>query len=153
MRFLRQRSAHQGRHCHGTAATFGGLAGPQHRAKPGRGGQLARSAGSSASFTSREGVHAFLRLKSGETRKVHVDCRATIGELANDNTICASTARPAPSLARHPPDGARSGDEPGRSPARRRRGQVRSGQSAPGVSMGMQTKGKKTRPVTSARAT
>ena len=52
--------------------------------KPGRGGQMARSAGSSASFTSREGVHAFLRLKSGETRKVHVDCRATIGELAND---------------------------------------------------------------------
>ncbi len=52
--------------------------------KPGRGGQLARSAGSSASYTSREGVHAFLRLKSGETRKVHIDCRATIGELAND---------------------------------------------------------------------
>src|SRR6202046_3070600 len=52
--------------------------------KPGRGGQMARSAGSSAYFTSREGVHAYLRLKSGETRKVHVDCRATIGELAND---------------------------------------------------------------------
>jgi large subunit ribosomal protein L2 len=52
--------------------------------KPGRGGQLARSAGSSASYTSREGVHAYLRLRSGETRKVHIDCRATIGELAND---------------------------------------------------------------------
>ena len=52
--------------------------------KPGRGGQLARSAGSSVSFTSREGIYAYLRLKSGETRKVHVDCRATIGEVGND---------------------------------------------------------------------
>jgi large subunit ribosomal protein L2 len=52
--------------------------------KPGRGGQMARSAGASANFTSREGVHAFIRLKSGETRKVHIDCRATVGELAND---------------------------------------------------------------------
>src|ERR1700719_5059779 len=52
--------------------------------KPGRCGQLARSAGSSVSFTSREGIYAFLRLKSGETRKVHVDCRATIGEVGND---------------------------------------------------------------------
>jgi large subunit ribosomal protein L2 len=52
--------------------------------KPGRGGQLARSAGSSVSFTAREGIYAYLRLKSGETRKVHVDCRATIGEVGND---------------------------------------------------------------------
>jgi large subunit ribosomal protein L2 len=52
--------------------------------KPGRGGQIARSAGGSAQYTSREGIHAYLRLKSGEIRKVHVDCRATLGELAND---------------------------------------------------------------------
>jgi large subunit ribosomal protein L2 len=52
--------------------------------KPGRGGQLARSAGASAQYTSREGIHAFIRLKSGETRKVHIDCRATLGELSND---------------------------------------------------------------------
>jgi large subunit ribosomal protein L2 len=52
--------------------------------KPGRGGQLVRSAGGSAQYTSREGIHAYLRLKSGEIRKVHVDCRATLGELAND---------------------------------------------------------------------
>ena len=52
--------------------------------KPGRGGQLARSAGASVSFTSREGIYAFLRLKSGETRKVHIDCRATLGEVGND---------------------------------------------------------------------
>jgi large subunit ribosomal protein L2 len=52
--------------------------------KPGKGGQLARSAGSSVQYTSREGLHAYIRLKSGETRKVHIDCRATLGELAND---------------------------------------------------------------------
>ena len=52
--------------------------------KPGRGGQLARTAGNSAQFTAREGIYAYLRLKSGETRKVHVDCRATIGEVGND---------------------------------------------------------------------
>jgi large subunit ribosomal protein L2 len=52
--------------------------------KPGKGGQLARSAGSSVAFTAREGIYAYLRLKSGETRKVHIDCRATIGEVGND---------------------------------------------------------------------
>jgi large subunit ribosomal protein L2 len=52
--------------------------------KPGKGGQLARSAGSSVSYTSREGIYAMIRLKSGEMRKVHVDCRATIGEVGND---------------------------------------------------------------------
>jgi large subunit ribosomal protein L2 len=45
---------------------------------------MARSAGASVSFTSREGLYAFLRLRSGETRKVHIDCRATIGEVGND---------------------------------------------------------------------
>ena len=52
--------------------------------KPGKGGQLARSAGGSAQFTAREGIYALIRLKSGEMRKVHVDCRATIGEVGND---------------------------------------------------------------------
>jgi large subunit ribosomal protein L2 len=52
--------------------------------KPGKGGQLARSAGGSAQYTSREGLHAYIRLKSGEVRKVHIDCRATLGELSND---------------------------------------------------------------------
>ena len=52
--------------------------------KPGKGGQIARSAGGSAQFTSREGIYAYIRLKSGETRKVHIDCRATLGELSND---------------------------------------------------------------------
>ncbi|MGH8518798.1 MAG: 50S ribosomal protein L2, partial [Panacagrimonas sp.] len=52
--------------------------------KPGKGGQMARSAGASANFTAREGIYALLRLKSGESRKVHIDCRATIGEVSND---------------------------------------------------------------------
>ena len=52
--------------------------------KPGKGGQLARSAGGSAQLAAREGVYATIRLRSNETRKVHVDCRATIGEVGND---------------------------------------------------------------------
>src|SRR6185503_11366403 len=51
---------------------------------PIKGGQLVRSAGGSAQYTAREGIYASIRLKSGETRKVHVDCRATIGEVGND---------------------------------------------------------------------
>ena len=52
--------------------------------KPGKGGQLARSAGGSAQLVAREGIYATLRLRSTEMRKVHVDCRATIGEVGND---------------------------------------------------------------------
>jgi large subunit ribosomal protein L2 len=51
---------------------------------PGKGAQIARSAGSSAQLLAREGSYAQLRLRSGEIRKVHVDCRATIGEVGND---------------------------------------------------------------------
>jgi large subunit ribosomal protein L2 len=51
---------------------------------PGKGAQLARSAGASAQLLAREGTYAQLRLRSGEIRKVHVDCRATIGEVGNE---------------------------------------------------------------------
>lgn len=51
--------------------------------KPGKGAQLARSAGSSVQLVAREGAYATLRLRSGEMRKVHVDCKATIGEVGN----------------------------------------------------------------------
>ena len=51
--------------------------------KPGRGAQLARSAGASAQLIAREGIHATLRLRSGEMRKVPLDCRATLGEVSN----------------------------------------------------------------------
>ncbi len=52
--------------------------------KPGKGGQIARAAGASVQFSAKEGGFALLRLKSGETRRVHIDCRATIGEVGND---------------------------------------------------------------------
>lgn len=51
--------------------------------KPGKGAQLARSAGTSVQLLAREGIYAQLRLRSGEIRKVHIDCRATIGEVGN----------------------------------------------------------------------
>ena len=51
--------------------------------KPGKGAQIARSAGASAQLVAREGGYATLRLRSGEMRKVPADCRATIGEVGN----------------------------------------------------------------------
>lgn len=51
--------------------------------KPGKGAQIARSAGTSAQLIAREGAHATLRLRSGEMRKVLVDCCATLGEVGN----------------------------------------------------------------------
>lgn len=50
---------------------------------PAKGGQIARSAGSSAVLMAREGIYAQIRLRSGEVRRVHIDCRATIGEVGN----------------------------------------------------------------------
>ena len=51
--------------------------------KPGKGAQMARSAGATVQLVAREGSYATLRLRSGEMRKVHVECRATIGEVGN----------------------------------------------------------------------
>jgi large subunit ribosomal protein L2 len=51
--------------------------------KPGKGAQLARSAGTSAQLVAREGQYATLRLRSGEMRKVLSECRATLGEVSN----------------------------------------------------------------------
>jgi large subunit ribosomal protein L2 len=51
--------------------------------KPGKGAQMARSAGASAQLVAREGAYATLRLRSGEMRKVLSDCRATLGEVSN----------------------------------------------------------------------
>jgi large subunit ribosomal protein L2 len=50
---------------------------------PGKGAQLARSAGGSAQLLAREGSYAQLRLRSGEIRRVHIECRATLGEVGN----------------------------------------------------------------------
>jgi large subunit ribosomal protein L2 len=51
---------------------------------PGKGAQLARSAGASVQLLAREGTYAQIRLRSGEVRRVHVECRATIGEVGNE---------------------------------------------------------------------
>jgi len=51
--------------------------------KPGKGAQVARSAGAAVQLVAKEGAYATLRLRSGEMRKVLVDCRATIGEASN----------------------------------------------------------------------
>jgi large subunit ribosomal protein L2 len=51
--------------------------------KPGKGGQMVRSAGASAQLMAKEGDYAHVRLPSGEVRLVHVNCRATIGQIGN----------------------------------------------------------------------
>jgi len=51
--------------------------------KPGKGGQLARSAGSSTQLIAKEGKNAILRLPSTEMRMVPVECRATVGQVGN----------------------------------------------------------------------
>jgi len=51
--------------------------------KPGKGAQIARSAGAAVQLVAKEGTHATVRLRSGEMRKVLADCRATIGEVGN----------------------------------------------------------------------
>src|ERR671921_2407649 len=51
---------------------------------PGKGAQIARSAGAAVTLLAREGTYAQMRLRSGEVRKIHIDCRATIGEVSNE---------------------------------------------------------------------
>ena len=51
--------------------------------KPGKGGQMARSAGTSVQLVAKEGAYAHVKLPSGEVRKVHRNCRATIGQVGN----------------------------------------------------------------------
>ena len=51
--------------------------------KPGKGGQMVRSAGNGAQLMAKAGAFAQVRLPSGEVRKVHIGCRATVGEVGN----------------------------------------------------------------------
>jgi large subunit ribosomal protein L2 len=114
--------------------------------KPGRGGQLSRSAGNSAQYTSREGTHAIVRLKSGETRKVHIDCRATLGEIGNDEHNLRTYGKAGAKrwrgirptvrgVAMNPVDHPHGGGE----------GKPGQGNPHPVSPWGLQTKGKKTR--------
>ena len=51
--------------------------------KPGKGAQIARAAGGGVQIVAREGAYATLRMRSGEMRKIHIECRATIGEVGH----------------------------------------------------------------------
>jgi large subunit ribosomal protein L2 len=51
--------------------------------QPGKGGQLVRSAGMAAQIVAKEGSYALIRLPSGESRRIHSDCSATIGQVGN----------------------------------------------------------------------
>jgi large subunit ribosomal protein L2 len=58
--------------------------------RPGKGAQIARSAGAAVQLIAKEGRFALLRLRSGEVRKVLVACRATIGEVGNaEHSLCS----------------------------------------------------------------
>ncbi len=52
--------------------------------QPGKGAQLARAAGTSVQLLAREGSYAQVRMRSGEIRRIHVECRATVGEVGNE---------------------------------------------------------------------
>jgi len=60
---------------------------------PGKGAQLARAAGTSVQLLAREGSYAQIRLRSGEIRRVHVECRATIGEVGNEESNLRSIGK------------------------------------------------------------
>ena len=92
--------------------------------KPGKGAQMARSAGAQAQLVAKEGDYALLKLPSGETRRVLVDCMATVGQVGNldhENISIGKAGRTR--WLGMPSDQPRRGYEPGRSPARRRRRQ------------------------------
>ena len=121
--------------------------------QPGSGGKMIRSAGSFGQLMAKEGVYAQIRMPSGEVREVLQDCKATIGQLSQRRELLGPRrqGRQEP-LARHPADRARPRHEPGRSPARRRRGQVGAGQPAPGVARGARRR-RASRPATTAGPT
>lgn len=117
--------------------------------KIGKGGQLVRSAGTSAQLMAKEGSYALLRMPSGELRKVHVNCRATIGEVGNlehENITIGKAGRSRwlgirPStrgVAMNPNDHPHGGGE-GRSPVGRKHPVTKWGKCA----MGAKTRHKK----------
>ncbi len=117
--------------------------------KIGKGAQMVRSAGASAQLMAKEGSYALLRMPSGEIRKVHVNCRATIGEVGNlehENITIGKAGRsrwmgirPANrGVAMNPNDHPHGGGE-GRSPVGRKHPVTKWGKCA----MGAKTRRKK----------
>ena len=61
--------------------------------RPGKGGQIARSAGSSVQLVAKEGEYASVKMPSGEIRKIYIECYATIGQVGNSITRTCRSAR------------------------------------------------------------
>ncbi|MXP51278.1 50S ribosomal protein L2 [Pantoea sp. SoEX] len=112
--------------------------------KPGKGGQIARSAGAYAQIVSREGSYVTLRLRSGEIRKIESCCRATLGEVGNNEHMLQALGKAGASrwrgirptvrgTAMNPVDHPHGG------------GEGRNFGKHPVTPWGVQTKGKKTR--------
>ena len=117
--------------------------------KIGKGAQLARSAGTSAQLMAKEGDYALLRMPSGEIRRVHVNCRATIGEVGNlehENITIGKAGRSrwlgrrpeTRGIAMNPNDHPHGGGE-GRSPVGRKSPMTKWGK----IAMGKKTRRKK----------
>ena len=117
--------------------------------KIGKGAQLVRSAGTSAQLMAKEGDYALLRMPSGEIRRVHVNCRATIGEVGNleHENITIGKAGRSRWLGRRPetrgiamnPDDHPHGGGEGRSPVGRKSPMTKWGK----IAMGKKTRRKK----------
>ena len=117
--------------------------------KLGKGAQLVRSAGTSAQLMAKEGDYALLRMPSGEIRRVHVNCRATIGEVGNlehENITIGKAGRSrwlgrrpeTRGIAMNPNDHPHGGGE-GRSPVGRKSPMTKWGK----IAMGKKTRRKK----------
>lgn len=117
--------------------------------KIGKGAQLVRSAGTSAQLMAKEGDYALLRIPSGEIRRVHVNCRATIGEVGNlehENITIGKAGRSrwlgrrpeTRGIAMNPNDHPHGGGE-GRSPVGRKSPMTKWGK----IAMGKKTRKKK----------
>ena len=104
---------------------------------PGRGGQIVRSAGTSAQLMAKEGDYTLLRLPSGEMRRVLSRCLATVGQVGNvENSLIKLGKAGRTAAPPAPPAGARRGDEPERPPARWWRGQGADRHAEPEVAVG-----------------
>ena len=91
--------------------------------RPGGGAKLGRAAGAAIQLMSKEGKMALLRLPSGEMRHVPLDCRATIGQVGNREAELVKVGKAGRNRWEgQAPSDARRRHEPGRPPARRRRG-------------------------------
>ena len=110
---------------------------------PGKGAQIARGAGAYCTLSAKEGDKALLTLPSGEMRRVHIRCRATVGQVGNVDQNLVKIGKAG--RKRHMgirPDGTRFGHEPGGPPHGRRRGPSR-GRSSPALEVGQALQGRK----------